>query len=94
MSEQRSEFPYQEVANFDTVEEALKAGWKKNQIWSVDYADDDEVDEDGERWGCQSFGPPWMNRGFGFTVTKETHDGDTFIDDWYEMGPDDDEEEE
>lgn len=82
----RPEFPYQEIDHFNSVKEAHKAGWKTNQIWSVDYADEDEIDKTGQRWSCTCFGPPWMNRGFGFTVTKETHDGDTFIDDWEEMG--------
>jgi hypothetical protein len=36
-------FPFEEIAQFHTIPEAVKAGWQVSQIWSVTEGDDDDV---------------------------------------------------
>lgn len=67
------EFPYEEVRRpsgdyFDTALEAAKAGYGRDQIWSV--AEEDDV---------ITYGPAhhWVNV-IGYIATKETHDCETY----------------
>lgn len=82
MADHYYEFPYEEIRRpngdyFDTALEAEKAGFQRNQIWSVVEIDGNFI-----------YGPPhhFVNR-IGFIATKETHDFDTYYHD--ETNPDD-----
>ena len=73
------DFPFEEHRTktdsdlFDSVQEALDAGWLITQIWSVVACDDDD---EPITW---TYGPNhhWVNV-MGFTATQEHHDGDTY----------------
>tara|TARA_R110002124_G_scaffold142522_1_gene307335 strand:+ start:267 stop:521 length:255 start_codon:yes stop_codon:yes gene_type:complete len=73
------DFPFEEHRTktdsdlFDSVQEALDAGWLITQIWSVVVCDDDD---EPITW---TYGPNhhWVNV-MGFTATQEHHDGDTY----------------
>jgi hypothetical protein len=73
------DFPFEEHRTktdsdlFDSVQEALDAGWLTTQIWSVVVCDDDD---EPITW---TYGPNhhWVNV-MGFTATQEHHDGDTY----------------
>jgi len=73
------DFPFEEHRTktdsdlYDSVQEALDAGWLTTQIWSVVVCDDDD---EPITW---TYGPNhhWVNV-MGFTATQEHHDGDTY----------------
>jgi len=65
------EFPFEEQNRYDTMREALGAGWLETQIWSVVVHDDED-----NTW---TYGPThhYVNV-MHFTATKEHHDGNTY----------------
>ena len=76
MADHFSEFPFEEIRRrdgnyFDTVEEAMRAGYKETQIWSV-----------VESEGTYTYGPSfhYINR-LGYVATKEHHDNETYYHD-------------
>ena len=71
------DFPFEEIRNgyfggngdlFDTVKDAMDAGFELNQIWSVTEADD-----------VITYGPShhYINR-LGYVCTNERHDSNTY----------------
>ena len=71
------DFPFEEHRTkadsdlYNSVQEALDAGWLITQIWSVVVCDDEPT-----TW---TYGPNhhWVDV-MGFTATQEHHDGDTY----------------
>lgn len=90
-TEHHTIFPFDEIHRpdsslFATAEEAQRAGYELNQIWSV--------------IGCYdnlAYGPPHCRECVvGYIATQETHDGDTYYyepDDDFEIELDEDERE-
>lgn len=73
MADHFCDFPYEEIRMpsgdyFPTALDAAKAGYHRDQIWSV-------VESNGN----YTYGPPhhYVNR-IGFIATKETHDFETY----------------
>ena len=87
MTEHYEAFPFEEIRRrdgnyFNTAEEAVAAGYKESQVWSVIESDD---------W--YTYGPSWhyINR-LGYVATKEHHDGQTYYHEQVEI-PEDEEDE-
>lgn len=79
---QTTEFPFTEVRQktgdyFDSIQQAVSAGFAKSQIWSVTVTDD--VDDNGREYSAYSYGPShhWVNV-MGYVATHEHHDGETY----------------
>lgn len=73
MAEYMQSFPFEEIRRpdgnyFDTAEEAIEAGYKESQVWSVIESE-----------GTYTYGPSYhyINR-LGYIATKEHHDGETY----------------
>ena len=71
------EFPFEEIARFDSWREASDAGYPDDQIWSV-------TEGESEMWefGVFCYGPAkhYVNLLY-FVVTAEKHDGHTYYED-------------
>jgi len=63
-------FPFEEIARFHTISDAVKAGWQMTQIWSV-------TEGDGDVW---IYGPPrhYVNL-LHYVCTKEHHNDDSYV---------------
>lgn len=87
----KGDFPFDEIKTedgdyFDSVEDAQRqTGCAVNQVWVV--LEGEDFEKDGFRWGCCTYAPShhYVNR-LGYIVTKETHDGNTYYEESYEMG--------
>lgn len=68
-----SDFPFEELARFDSWADASAAGHDESQIWSVTIGETDE----GEDVFC--YGPPhhFVNHLY-HVATAERHDGNTY----------------
>lgn len=74
MADHFTDFPFEEIRQepdgdyFDSVQQALDAGYALTQIWSVVECD-----------GTWTYGPShhYINR-LGYIATVEHHDGDTY----------------
>jgi len=64
------DFPYDEIDRFDRVSDALAAGYKESQVWSMTEGCDGDT---------YCYGPSrhWVNLLF-YVVTAEHHDDDTY----------------
>ena len=71
------EFPFEEIARFDSFDDALRAGYPDDQIWSVT-----EGDSEIYEFGVFCYGPAehYVNR-LHYVVTVEKHDGNTYYED-------------
>jgi hypothetical protein len=71
------EFPFEEIARFDSWQKASDAGYPDDQIWSVT-----EGDCEPWQWGVYSYGPPQHYVNYLYcVVTAEKHDGETYYED-------------
>lgn len=65
------EFPYELQNGYASVQEALDAGWDRDQIWSIAYCGT-----------VTTYGPAHHTVGIEYYgVTIERHDGDTYFED-------------
>ena len=76
MADYYQNFPFEEIRRrdgnyFDTAEDAIAAGYKESQVWSVIESE-----------GTYTYGPSfhYINR-LGYIATKEHHDGKTYYHD-------------
>ena len=80
MKELKQDFPFEEIRQkdgnyFNTAQQAQKAGYALNQIWSVIESDN--------TW---TYGPShhYINV-VGYIATKEKHDGETYYTETVEL---------
>lgn len=61
-------FPFETIGQYGTLQEAMAAGWDRDQIWSFAIHEDTFV-----------YGPPhhYVNV-MGYYTTHERHDGETY----------------
>mgnify|MGYP001351044403 CR=1 FL=1 len=84
MSEESNEddkvFPFEEIARFDTLQEARDAGVEDKHLWSVIEGEDDGPSR------CWLYGPPhhYVNR-IHFVQTAEAHDGKTYYEEIWDV---------
>lgn len=72
------DFPFETVGGYACVQDAVAAGYDRNQIWSVAFCGT-----------ITSYGPAHHTTGIDhYVVTNERHDGDTY----YEESDDGDED--
>lgn len=95
------DFPYEEIRDpksgdgFFSVEDAKKAGFDDDQIWSVvENGESHWVKTNGAyfEWECLTYGPPrhFINV-LHYVATNERHDNDTYYEDWLNIERDQDE---
>lgn len=71
----QGDFPFEEIRKpdgnmFDTVQDALAAGYLENQIWSIATGDEGDV------W---VYGPSYhFINVLGYIATAQPHDGNTY----------------
>tara|TARA_Y100000817_G_scaffold117163_1_gene91842 strand:+ start:6719 stop:6979 length:261 start_codon:yes stop_codon:yes gene_type:complete len=84
MSEESNEddkvFPFEEIARFDTLQEARDAGVEDKYLWSVIEGEDDGPSR------CWLYGPShhYVNR-IHFVQTAEAHDGKTYYEEIWDV---------
>lgn len=81
MTDHHCDFPFEEIRRtngdyFDTALEAAKAGYGRDQIWSVAEHEDNS----------RTLGPPHhIVNVYGYIATAERHDGETYYHETWEM---------
>ena len=78
----QADFPCEEIARFDSQSEALAAGVKESNLWSVveDYGNG------GEKTVTFIYGPSHHYVNLLYVIqTKEVHDGKTYYEETHEM---------
>ena len=95
----KQDFPFEEISRMDsdgsccgdyanTPHELIKLGYAESQIWAVMDGDDEIVQDDGRRLTFIVYGPSDHHVNvFGYTATKEHHDGDTYYEESFLMEP-------
>ena len=80
------DFPFEEKLRedgdqFNSVAEAITAGYLERQIWSVSHTDEDENDVQTD-----TYGPPYHYVNvMGYVATEEFHDNNTYYIEEYKM---------